>query len=418
MSRVSKRLQFINGSATLEINEKVAALRAAGVQVYDLGIGEADYPAPSGANDALVSVAKAGVSRYTEVQGQRILRERICRAINEMIAGQTSGQNGGDGDAYSPDDIVVSAGSKHLQYSSILAMCDPGDEVIVQAPYWVSYPDMIRMAGATPVVVSATADEDFVPPVERVAAAITDRTRLIFLNSPNNPTGQLWSREQIGGLCGLVLEHDRCYLLSDEIYGQLVYGGVEHVSPAAHSRKMRERMILTTGLSKAYSMGGWRIGYAGIADPEVRSAILRVGANTISSAPSITQDACIHAFDAADRVEKMRQDFERRANLMNSRLNAMGLSTLPSKGAFYVFPDVSPFFGAEVGGRTLRTTRDISWALLEDAAVASVAGEWFGANRHVRFSYVRPLEELEAACDALEAFVLRHRMPAGVSAIT
>ena len=415
MSRVSKRLQHVAGSATLEINEKISALRAEGVRVYDLGIGEADWPTPPDASAALVRAAETGTSRYTEVQGIRPVREAVCDAANRDVAAQAAEWKRSAGPPYTPDDVVVSVGSKHLQYSAVLAMCDPGDEVIVQAPYWVSYPEMIRLAGVRPVVVQAGAKDGFVPPVDRVARAITDKTRIVFLNSPNNPTGQVWAREHIAELCELILRHDNCCLLSDEIYGPLVYGETAHVSPAFYSPLLRDRLILTSGLSKAYSMGGWRIGWALVKNPEVRAAISRVGANTISSAPSVIQDACVAALGAGDRVEEMRRDFEKRAELMNRRLNAMGLPVVPSRGAFYVFPDVSSLFGATVGGRELKNTHDVVWALLEDAAVASVAGDYFGSSRHVRLSYVRPVDELDAACDAMEAFVLRHRTAAGLS---
>jgi aspartate aminotransferase len=287
-------------------------------------------------------------------------------------------------------------------------LCDPGDEVVLLAPYWVSYPDMVRLVGATPVVVPSTAGEGFVPPIERIADAITDRTRLVFLNSPCNPTGRVWEPRRIEQLCDLILAHEDVVLLSDEIYGQVVFGGAKHVSPAVHSPRMRERLVLTGGLSKAYSMGGWRIGHACVADADIRDALARVGANTISCAPSVTQDAAVAALDAWERVEAMRADFERRAALLARRLNAMGLPTLPPQGAFYAFADVTCLLGARAGGRTLRTTGDVAWAFLEDARVASVAGDAFGDDGHVRFSFVRPEAELEAACDALEAFVLRH----------
>jgi aspartate aminotransferase len=411
MTRISERLQQVTRSATLDINERVAELRAAGVDVYDLGIGEADYTAPQPASDALASAAAHGRSRYTAVQGTAELREAVCTAVNRMMSDQLlAAGRGGDPDRahwYDPADVVVSVGSKHLQYSAVLAMCDTGDEVILNAPYWVSYPDMVRLAGAEPVVVPSRADEGFVPPIDRIAAAITNRTRLIFLNSPNNPTGRVWSAGQIASLCELVLSHDDLYLLSDEIYGQLVFDGATHVSPSVHSREMRERVILTTGLSKAYSMGGWRVGYAIVPDADIRDALVRIGANTISSAPSMTQEAAVHALGAWDRVEEMRADYESRAALMYKRLNGMGLPTLRPQGAFYAFADVSPLFGSVVHGRTLRTSIDVAWAFLEDAAVASVAGAAFGLDGYIRFSFVRPLNELQAACDALEAFVLR-----------
>jgi aspartate aminotransferase len=420
MPRLSIRLQSVTSSATLDINEKVTSLKKAGVRVFDLGIGESDYPVPQPACDALVDVALRRKSRYTEVQGTPELRAAICLSLNAFLLEQMSAAGRAEepgADAwYDPSEIVVSVGSKHLQYSAVLALCDPGDEVILQAPYWVSYPDMVRLAGAKPVVVPSYADEGFVAPVERIAAAITPLTRIVFLNSPNNPTGRAWTSRQLAELCDLVLAHEDLYLLSDEIYGRLLFDGAAHFSPSLHSREMRDRVILTDGLSKAFSMGGWRVGFACVPDALVRDAFVRIGANTISSVPSVTQDAAVHALEAEERVEEMRLDFERRAALMDRRLNDMGLRTLTPQGAFYAFADVGSLFGVEIGGRVLRTTKDVAWAFLEDAGVASVAGEAFGDDRHVRLSFVRPLDELEAACDALEAFVLRCRRPSAVAA--
>ncbi|MCH7549576.1 MAG: pyridoxal phosphate-dependent aminotransferase [Candidatus Krumholzibacteriota bacterium] len=407
MAPISKRVRAVTPSPTLEISETVTELRSAGVHVHDLGLGEADYPAPRAACEALAELALGGMSHYTPAQGHNELRCAVSRWLNRMFYHQTSGAEYVP--SYGPGDIVVSVGSKHLQYSSVLALCNPGDEVIVISPYWVSYPDVIRLAGATPVVVPTHAEEGFLPPIERIAAAITDRTRLIFLNSPSNPTGQVWPHEHINALCELVLSHDDLYVLSDEIYGELLFGESVHISPVTHSERMRRRTILSTGLSKAYSMGGWRIGYAAIADAALMSAVRKVGANTISSAPSMTQQAAVHALEARGRVSEMRVDFERRAKHLVDRLNNMGLDTLPPQGAFYAFADVSSLFGAKIAGRTLETNADVALAMLRDSHVAAVSGRAFGDDHHVRFSYVRTLPELDAACDALEAFVLRHR---------
>ncbi len=416
MAPISKRVREITASATLEISETVAKLRASGVVVHDMGLGEADYPAPRAACEALVQVAANGMSRYTQVQGTPQLRRAVARSLNRMFYRQTAGNDYLP--CYGPGDIIVSAGSKHLHYSTVLSLCDPGDEVIIFSPYWVSYPDVVRLAGAVPVVVSATAQEGFVPPIERIAEAITERTRLIFLNSPNNPTGQTWPRENVEALCELVLSHDDLYLLSDEIYAEVTFGQTLHTSPVIHSEKMRRRTILCTGLSKAWSMGGWRIGYAGVADGALMSALRRVAANTISCVASITQDAAVGALEDRIRLSEMRTDFSRRAALVAGRLNRMGLSTLAPHGAFYSFADVSCLFGAEVAGRRLENSADVAWAMLHDAHVATVAGRAFGDDAHVRLSFVRSGDELEAACDALEAFVLRNQRARTAAAST
>ena len=414
MGHVSERLKQIAPSATLAISEKVAELRAAGKHVHDLGLGEADYPTPEVVTRGLHKVEASGVSRYTEVQGTKELREAVSKALATCFHMPPPSKNSrvhtcGNDPTYDPDEVIVSAGSKFLLYSAVLATCDQDDEVILLAPYWVSYPDLVRLAGARPVVVQSTREEGFIPPIERIARAVNDRTRLIFVNSPANPTGQVWSQGQLKALSDLVLSHDDLYLVSDEIYGLIVFGKNMHYSPASFSEEMRRRTILTSGLSKAYSMGGWRIGFAAVADEQIRAAMLRIAANTISSVPSVTQDASVHAFKAWKRVAKMRADFERRAAVMDRRLNGMGLNALAPKGAFYVFADVSSLFGAAVNGRSLQSAGDVSMAILEEANVASVAGEEFGNDSHIRLAFVRPVPELERACDALEAFVSRFR---------
>lgn len=407
MTRLSRRVRNIGPSATLEISETVTRMRAAGVAVHDLGLGEADLEAPASACEALSRIARTRRSRYTEVAGAIELRRAVARSLNRSFFDQTSGNTYLPG--YGPEEIVVSAGSKHLQYSAVQALCDPGDEVILLAPYWVSYPDMVRMADAEPVVVGSGPDDGFVPSIDAIAAAITPRTRLVFLNTPGNPAGQVWSRRQVDDLCELILSHDNLFLLSDEIYSGLVFGDARHVSPVTHSERMRRRTILTSGLSKTHAMGGWRIGYAAIADGDVRRGMKAVGACTVSSAPSLTQDAAVHAIEDRSHVCAMRVEFERRARRFHERLNAMGLPTLPTRGGFYAFADVRALFGAEVDGRTLKSSRDVAVALLDDAAVASVPGECFGVPGYIRFSFVRPVEALDAACDAIEAFVLRYR---------
>jgi aspartate aminotransferase len=407
MTALSRRVRNIGPSATLEISETVAKLRAAGTHVHDLGLGEADLDAPAPACDALARIARTRRSRYTEVAGAIELRRAITRSLNRSFFDQTSGDTYMPG--YGPDEIIVGAGSKHLQYSAVQALCNPGDEVILLAPYWVSYPDMVRMADATPVVVDSGPDDGFVPSIDDIAAAITPRSRLVFLNTPGNPAGQVWTRRQVGELCDLVLAHENLILVSDEIYSGLVFGDARHVSPVTHSERMRRRTILTAGLSKTHAMGGWRIGYAAVADGEILRGMKAVAACTVSCAPSLIQDSAVHAIEDRAHVCAMRIEFERRARHFGERLGAMGLPALPTRGAFYAFADVRALFGAEVQGRPLESSHDVAMALLDDARVASVPGECFGAPGFVRFSFVRPLEALDAACDAIEAFVLRYR---------
>ncbi len=412
MSRISSRARAIAPSATLAIAERVAELRARGVTVHDLGLGEADWPASAVASERLARIARTGRSRYTAVQGVLDLRRAAARWFNRSFFRQTRGA--GYVPVATPDEVVVGTGSKYLLYAAVMALCEPGDEVVLLAPYWTSYPDVVRLAGAVPVVVPTDADEGWVPPVERIADAMTPRTRLVLFNSPSNPTGRVWPVDRVMALCEAILERDDVYLLADEIYGELVYGAARHVSPVTHSPRMHRRTIVSTGLSKAWSMGGWRVGVALVADPELRRAIVRINGATISCAPSAIQDAAAVAFDDDAHVAALRADFAGRAAIAARRLAAMGLRAYPPEGAFYAFADVTPLLGAVVDGRTLRTPSDVAMALLEDAHVACVGGEAFGDGRHVRLSFVLQPDALEAAFDALEAFVLRHRvLPAG-----
>ncbi len=406
-TRISNKVQSITPSATLDINEVVTKLRSENVKIYDLGLGEADYPTPEIVTSGLHAVEQTRVTRYTEVAGTPQLRKAISDALSTCFhrPPTQSGQGCGNDLFYSPYEIIVSSGSKHLLYSTVLSLCNPGDEVILLAPYWVSYPDICKLADAKPIIVSAGVEENFIPPAERIEKSISNKTRLIFLNSPNNPTGQVWNLKQIKALADVILNYNNIYLLSDEIYGLITFEDTPHISPATLSDEMKERTIVTNGLSKAYSMGGWRIGFAATSNIDIMDSLLKIAANTISSVPSITQDASINAFKAWDRVEKMRKDFQSRANVIHNRLNEIGLRTVSSKGAFYVFPDVSKLFGKKINGKTIKNSTDVSKVILEFAHIASVPGIAFGNDNHIRLSFVRKVSEIEEACDALERVI-------------
>lgn len=410
--KLSDRIDNVYPSATLQINELVFELKKANKKVFNLGLGEPDYPAPEIVTEGLHEVEQKGFTRYAEVAGTPELRNAIVQALSTCFhkAPSKDSETNSCGNElnYNSNQIIVSTGSKHLLYSTILALCNPKDEVILQAPYWVSYPSMVSLADAKPIVVKATVDEDFIPPAESIERAITDRTRLVFLNSPNNPTGQMWDNKQLKELLDVIIPHKNLYLLSDEIYGLISFDNFKHFSPAVFSEEAKERVILTSGLSKAYSMGGWRIGFAAITNELLYDGILKIIANTISSTSSITQDASVHAFKAWERVESMRKEFQERRNVMVNRLNSMGLPTFKPKGGFYIFPEVSKFFGKTIKGKEITSSKDVSLAFLNHAQIASVPGSAFGDDNHVRFSFVRPLDELNEACDSLEAFTNKY----------
>jgi len=355
------------------------------------------------------------LSRRANPIGAIELRRAISRSLNRSFYDQTDGY--AYLPSYGPEEIIVSTAPSHLQAAVAGALCRPGDEALLFAPYRESYPGMVRMAGATPVVVSAGSEAGFVPSVDAVEAALTTRTRLVFLNCPGNPGGRVWTRTQIGDLCDLVLAHDGLYLVSDETCAGFVYGEARHFSPVIHSERMRQRTIITSGVSRKRGSRGWRIGYAAIADTELMAGVRTAARRVVSSLPSATQGAAARALEDRARACAMRIEFERRAGHLTRRLCAMGLPTLPVQGGFYAFANVSSLFGAKIEGVTLQSARDVATALLGDARVASVAGECFGTPDYIRLPFVRPMEALDATCDAIEAFALRHRpavLPAGV----
>ncbi len=383
-SPLSRRARAITPSATLAITARAKELKGQGVDVVAFAAGEPDFDTPGYITKAAHEAIDAGKTRYTPAAGTPELKEAIAKKLADD-----------NGLEYSAGEIIVSCGAKHSLANIVLAMIDDGDEVLLPAPYWVSYPQMVRLAGGVVRVLPTKSEDGFKVTPGQVAEACTERTKLFILNSPSNPTGAVYTREEIAAL-GKVLLEKGVWCLSDEIYEKLIYDGVRHDSIAAVVPEMKERTIVVNGHSKAYAMTGWRIGYAaGPADVIKASASMQ--SHTTSNPASVSQAAATAALQGGkDVVEQMRAEFERRRNRLVEGLRAIPGVKVPvmPQGAFYVFPDVSGLYGkgafAEAKGSV-----EFAKVCLETSHVAVVPGEAFGEDNCVRLSYATSMESIE-----------------------
>ena len=378
--RIASRLTPIKPSITLAVTAKAARLKAEGVDVVSFGAGEPDFDTPDHIKEAARTSLAKGVGKYTEVAGIAALRKAIAAEMSRV-----------HGCAIAPEHVLVSCGAKHSLYNLFMALIDPGDEVIIPAPYWVSYPDMVMLAGGKPVIVAGRAEDDFAVTADQVAAACTPKTRAIVLNNPSNPTGAVYTRAQIEALAKVVVERD-LLVISDDIYRSLVYAGATYVSIAGLSQALADRTILVDGVSKTYAMTGWRIGYTAVtpALAPVIKAMSTIQGQSTSNPTHIAQIATLAALTGPqDCVETMRRAFDERRTEMVKLLRAIpGVTCREPKGAFYAFPDVSAHVGKTTPeGKRLATDVELCDWLLEAGKVAVVPGSGFGAPGHVRLSY-------------------------------
>ncbi len=395
MLRVSRRVASSGESATLALTARVAELRRQGVDVVGFGAGEPDFDTPAAAKDAAVRAIESNFTHYTHSSGMPELREAIARRFREDY-----------GLSYDASEIIVSCGAKQVIYNALQVLVDDGDEVLVPAPYWVSYPDMVRLAGGTPVVVPSTPASGFKTTLPDLERAATRRTKVLILNSPSNPTGAVYTARELETIGDFVARRGIA-VISDDIYGALVYGNARFASIACAAPASRPFAILVNGASKAYAMTGWRIGWA--AGPkEIVAAMGRVQGQITSNPSSVSQQAALAAVTADQSiVEPMRAEFDRRRRVMVARLNAMpGVTCHEPEGAFYCFPDVSALFErTTAGGTAIGDVDRFAEILLEEAKVAVLSGTPFGAPRHVRLSYAASLADIERGLDRLEGFV-------------
>lgn len=389
--RISSRLAPIQPSITLAVTARAAKLRAEGVDVIGFGAGEPDFDTPVHVKEAAKRALDAGETKYTHVAGTPALRQAIARELQRA-----------HGLSYSPEQIIVSAGAKHSLYNLFQALLDPGDEVVVPAPYWVSYPDIVLLAGGKPVILPTCAEDGFRVSPEALRAAITPRTRAFILCSPSNPTGACYDRAALDGL-RRVLEENEIVCVSDDIYRKLVYGDFVFHEIATLSPKMAALTVIVDGLSKTYAMTGWRIGYA--AGPkELVEAMSTLQGQSTSNVTSIAQAAAIAALEGPqDCVEEMRREFDRRRRAMVARLRAIpGVTCYEPQGAFYAFPDVSAYLGRRApGGKTIADDVALCDYLLDQGRIAVVPGSGFGAPGFVRLSYATSMQAIEKGLDRM-----------------
>ncbi len=390
---LADRLKTLAPSPTLAMQAKAKAMRAQGINIISFGAGEPDFDTPRRIKDAAIRALESGETKYTEVGGIPELRAAVCQKFKR--------DNGLD---YASDEVTVSCGAKHALYNIVMTLVNPGDEVLIPSPYWVSYPEQVRLLGGVPVPVPTQESSGFDLDPGELRKAVTPRTKMIILDSPGNPTGAVFSPQALGDVARLAVERD-LWIVSDECYEALTYEG-RHVSIASLGSDIKARTIVVNTCSKAYAMTGWRIGYA--AGPKaVIKAMTDVQSQVTSNPTSIAQWAAVEALAGPqDEIAKMTGEFDRRRRVIIEGLNAIhGVTCVMPKGAFYAFPNVSGLYGTRWKGGVLRGSTDVCGFLLDEARVATVAGVDFGSDAHIRLSYATGLETIKEGLARMDAAV-------------
>jgi len=390
--RLSERSKVIKPAITLALAAKAQVLRAQGVDLVNFTAGEPDFDTPERIKEAAVHALKKGMTKYTDVRGIAPLREAIVQTYQRD-----------QGLSYNKDEVLVSCGAKHAIYNVMQGIVDKGDEVIIPAPYWVSYVDMVLLAGGSPTIVPTKEENGFRITTDQLQEALTPRTRLFVLNSPCNPTGATYSAEELVALSRILEKHD-CFVISDDIYEKILYDGLRFQNIVTINPGLRERTIIVSGVSKTYAMTGWRIGYA-LGPASVIDAAGKIQSQSTSNPTSIAQAAALEALSGPqDEVGVMVREFQKRRDLIVRQINRIpGLSCFRPQGAFYVFPNVRSLLGKKASRKELATANEIAQYLLEEARVLVVPGEDFGSSENVRFSYATSLEEIEKGCERIAA---------------
>lgn len=394
MKKLSTIAVAVQASTTMAIDSMFKQMKADGVDVIGFGAGEPDFPTPDEIKAEGISAIEHNFTKYTPAHGTLELRQAVCDRMKADC-----------GVCYTPNQVVVGSGAKHMVYTALRAIVDPGDEVILPAPYWVSYIELIRIMGATPVVVTATEAEDFKLSAEKLAAAITPKTKAVILNNPSNPTGMMYGKEELQAIADLCVKHD-LYVVDDEIYYGLVYDSRKFVSLASLGEEIQKRTILVNGVSKSYAMTGWRIGYA-CANEEVSKVMANYISHSAGSPNAIAQKSSAAALNGSQaKIEVMRKAFEERRNYIVERMNAIpGVSCLKPEGAFYVMMNLKDIFGRTLHGVKINTADDFADVFLKKGLVAVVPGTGFGAPGFVRWSYACSIENIKEGMDRLERFL-------------
>ncbi len=387
---LSERVRRVEESATLQITTRALKMKAEGKDIVSLSAGEPDFPTPDFVCHAAIEAIQRGFTRYTSVAGIPELRKAIAEKLQRENALN-----------YSPQEICVGVGGKQAIMNTMLALIDNGDEVIIPAPYWVSFPEMVKIADGVPVIVPTTLEQGFKITPAQLEAALTPRTKMFILNTPSNPTGAMYSESEIRALMSVLEERD-IFVLSDEMYERLTYGEVEHFSPA-RLEAMREKVIVSNALSKSHSMTGWRVGY--VAAPKwIIDAVAKLQSQMSSHTSSISQKAAVAALTGDQTVvATMREEFKKRRDFVYRELSKIeGLKVNLPEGAFYLFPSVAGLLGKTVDGVALHSSVDVAEFLLEKYGVATVPGDAFGAPGYLRLSYAASMTELEKATERMQ----------------
>lgn len=389
--KLSKKNMSISPSVTLAIDAKTKKMRAEGIDVISFGVGEPDFQTPDNIREVAIELIENGSIGYTAASGLPELKKTICNKLK-----RDNGLN------YEPESIIVSNGAKHSLFNALQAICNPGDEVIIPVPYWVSYPELVKMADAIPVYIECSEKNQFKLQKEELLSLITSKTKAIILNSPSNPTGSVYTREELEELANIAIKND-IIIISDEIYEKLVYEDASHISIASLNKDIKERTIVINGVSKGYAMTGWRIGYAA-ANREIAKIMGNFQSHSTSNPNTIAQYASVEALDGSQvPVIKMKKAFDKRRKYMVTRINNIaGLSCIIPKGAFYVMMNITGLIGKEIGGKVLKNSMDLAEVILEKAKVAVVPGLAFGTDEFVRLSYATSLSNIEKGFDRIE----------------
>ena len=391
---LAKRVNAIKASATVAINEKAIRMRARGIDVISLAVGEPDFDTPENIKKAAIAAIESGFTKYTAVAGIQELKEAIVEKLHID-----------NGLTYAPSQISVACGAKHALYNIAQALWDKGDEVIILAPYWVSYTDQVILTGATPVIFDTSRFENFTISRAELKALITPRTRAIVLNNPNNPTGKVYHRSELEIIAQLAVEND-LLIISDEIYEKILYDDVEFISIAALSNEIQQRTITVNGVSKAYAMTGWRIGYA--AGPEkIIQAMNKIQGQAITTTNSIAQKASIAALCRSQtQVDTMRREYQKRRDYIINELSAIeDIDCSVPSGTFYVYPNVSKLYGSKYGDRLIADSVGLCDFILDETQVALVPGLAFGTDDFVRISYATSMDNIKTGMERIR-FVL------------
>ena len=394
MKPASKIAEAVRASTTLAVDSLARQMRADGLDVVGFGTGEPDFKTPDNISMAAIAAICEGKTKYTPAAGIIPLRKAIAERLKADC-----------GVDYDYTQIVIASGAKHSVYIALAAITNPGDEIIIPAPFWVSYYEMVRMVGGTPVIVQAGEDQDFKITAEQVEAAITEKTKCLMLNNPSNPTGMIYSKDELQAIADVCVKHD-LYILADEIYYQLIYDGMEFTSMASLGEEVKERTLLINGVSKSYAMTGWRVGYCA-ANKKLAKIMSNFLSHSTGAPSTISQWASVEALNGPQEgIEVMRKAFLERRDYIVKRINEIpGVSCIKPNGAFYVMVNIEKLVGKTLGGKLIENDDDFAVALLEKALVAVVPCSGFGIKNFVRWSYAASMENIEKGLDRLEKFV-------------